>query len=104
MYIRYNEKNYPCGCNVNLNTIQYMGLPEDFPAPVSGDIVLCANDEFVMRTDKVEDYLRQTFDNGVLTLTNLPEPVEPDEPIEPTEDEPTTAEILDTLLGVTSNE
>ena len=104
MYIEYKETNYHCDCNVNLDTIQYIGLPGDFPAPVSGDIVLCANDGFVMRTDKVEDYLRQTFDNGVLTLTNLPEPVKPDEPIEPTEDEPTTAEILDTLLGVTSNE
>lgn len=102
MYIKYNEKNYPCDCNVNLNTIQYVGLPEDFPAPVSGDIVLCANDGFVMRTDKVADYLRQTFENGVLTLTNLPEPVEP-EPIEPTDKEPTTAEILDALLGVTND-
>ena len=103
MYIKYNEKNYPCNCNINFNTVQYIGLPEDFPAPVSGDIVLCANDGFVMRTDKVEDYLRQTFNEGVLALTNLPEPVEP-EPIDPVDNEPTTAEILDALLGVTSNE
>jgi hypothetical protein len=101
VYIKYNETNYPCDCNITLATIQYIGLPEDFPAPVSGDIVLCANDGFVIRTDKVEDYLRQTFEDGVLTLTNLPEPVEPD-PIEPT-GEPTTAEILDTLLGVTND-
>ena len=103
MYIKYNETNYPCNCNINSNTVQYIGLPEDFPAPVSGDIVLCANDGFELRTDAVENYLRQIFDNGVLTLTNLPEPVEP-EPIDPVDDEPTTAEILDALLGVTSNE
>ncbi len=103
MYIKYNEVNYKCDCGINRDTIRYVGLPEDFPAPVSGDIVLCANDGFELRTDTVENYLRQTFDNGVLTLTNLPEPVEP-EPIDPVDNEPTTAEILDTLLGVTSNE
>lgn len=103
MYIVYKETKYQCDCGINLNTIKYTDLPEDFPAPVSGDIVLCDNDGFVMRTDMVEDYLRQTFENGVLTLTNLPEPVEP-EPIEPTDKEPTTAEILDTLLGVTNDE
>jgi hypothetical protein len=99
MYIKYNDINYPCKCNID-SSIAYIGLPSDFPYPVSGEIKLCANDGFILRTDVVEDYLRQTFQNGVLTLTNLPEPVEP----EPTEDEPTTAEILDTLLGVTNNE
>jgi hypothetical protein len=79
-----------------------MGLSEDFPAPVSGDIVLCANDGFVMRIDKAEDYLRQTFENGVLILTHLPEPIVPED-IEPTGNEPTTAEILDALLGVTND-
>jgi hypothetical protein len=77
----------------------YRGLPEDFPAPVSGEIVLCADDGFVMRTDKVEDYLRQTFEGGVLTLTNAPEPV-PVEPVEPTDPEPTADELMDILLGV----
>lgn len=99
MYIKYNETNYQCGCSINRDTIRYVGLPEDFPASVSGEIVLCDNDGFVMRADKVEDYLRQTFEEGVLTLTNLPEPVIP-EPIEPTEKEPTTEEILNALLGV----
>jgi hypothetical protein len=83
--------------------ITYRGLPEDFPSPVSGEIKLCASDGFVLRTDVAEDYLRQTFEDGVLTLTNLPEPVEPD-PIEPIEEEPTTAEILDALLGVKNDE
>ena len=80
MYIKYNDKTFPCNCQVTSSTITYSGLPEDFPAPVSGDIVLCANDGFEMRTVMVEDYLRQTFDSGVLVLTNIPEPeiVEPE--------------------------
>ena len=76
MYIAYNGTNYPCKCRPS-TTMVYSGLPDDFPAPVSGKIALCADDGFVMRADKVEDYLRQTFDGGVLTLTNEPEPVEP---------------------------
>ena len=58
----------------------YSGLPDDFPSPVEGVITLCANDGFVMRTDVAEDYLRQTFENGVLTLTNEPEPEPMPEP------------------------
>lgn len=78
MYIAYNGANYPCQCRPS-KTMVYRGLPNNFPAPVSGEITLCANDGFIMRTDRVEDYLRQTFENGVLTLTNIPEP----EPVEP---------------------
>lgn len=99
MYITYKETNYPCKCSIGVDVV-YFGLPEDFPFPASGEIKLCANDGFILRRDVVEDYLRHTFENGVLTLTNLPEPVEP----EPIEEEPTTAEILDALLGVTNNE
>ena len=75
MYIKYNNTQYPCTCRPSANMV-YRGLPDDFPAPVSGEIALCADDGFVMRTDVVEDYLRQTFENGVLTLTNNPEPAE----------------------------
>ena len=97
MYIRYKETNYLCKCNISEN-ITYTGLPTDFPAPVKGEIVLCADDGFIMRTDKAEDYLRQTFKDGVLMLTNTPEPIEP-EPEEPS-GEPTSEEILNILLGV----
>ena len=75
----------------------YRELPDDFPAPVSGEIILCADDGFVLRTDNADEYLRQTFENGVLMLTNEPEPVEPEEPVEV---EPTTKEVLNALLGV----
>lgn len=103
MYITYNGTEYSCRCAIG-TSITYKGLPADFPHPVSGAIRLYANDGFHLRTDIAEDYLRQVFEDGTLTLTNSPEPVEPDPIPEPTEDEPTTAEILDALLGVTNNE
>lgn len=81
MYIKYKENNYPCDCHPS-DTMVYKGLHDDFPAPVDGEIVLCADDDFVMRTDNSADYLRQTFDEGVLTLTNEPDP-EPVEPVKP---------------------
>ena len=77
MYITYNGTNYPCKCRPS-STMVYRGLPDDFPAPVSGEIVLCADDGFVLRTVKAEDYLRQTFEGGVLTLTNSPERTKPE--------------------------
>lgn len=85
MYIRYDGKDYLCRCRPG-DTMTYRGLPYSFPAPVTGEIILCADDGFVLRTDRAEDYLRQTFVNGVLTLTNQPEPVvvEPEETAEPT--------------------
>lgn len=73
MYLTYNKENYPCECRPG-PTMTYKGLPEDFPAPVSGEIILCADDGFELRRDRVEDYLRQTFEGGILTLTNEPEP------------------------------
>ena len=102
MYIAYNNKKYPCQCRPSA-TMVYRGLPDDFPAPVSGEIVLCADDGFVLRTDKAEDYLRQTFEGGVLTLTNVPVP-DPIEPVEPTDPDPTADELIDILLGVTTDE
>ena len=97
MYITYNGVNYPCRCRPS-KTMAYCGLPDDFPAPVSGEVTLCADDGFILRVDNAEDYLRQTFKKGTLTLTNAPirEPVKPIEPIERT---PTTAELMDILLG-----
>lgn len=99
MYIKYKETDYPCKCNIGTQSITYSNLPEDFPETVEGEIILCANDGFVMRTDNTENYLRQVFKDGTLTLTNIPE-VEPDEPSEPIETEPTADEVLNVLLGV----
>lgn len=90
MYIKYNGVDYPCFCRPSA-TMVYLGLPKDFPVPVSGEIVLCADDGFVMRTDTVEDYLRQTFVDDTLVLTNVVE-LEVDE--EETEYTPTAVEQL----------
>lgn len=106
MYLTYNSTNYPCKCRPS-KTMRYRELPEDFPAPVEGEIALYADDGFLLRKDNTADYLRQTFADGVLTLTNEPEPEIVEE--EPIEEEPTqldrieaqvtyTAMMTDTLL------
>ena len=102
MYIRYNSANYPCECSISKTAIAYSNLAEGFPAPISGEVILCDDNGFVMRTDKVEDYLRQTFEGGILVLTNIPYVEE--EPIPETEPIPTTEELMDVLLGVTDDE
>lgn len=109
MYIELSGAKYPCSCYPFNESMVYSGLPDDFPSPVEGEIALCADDGFVMRTDNPADYLRQTFEGGVLTLTNDPEPVVPEEPTEPVDPQPTLGdrvsaleEALDLLLsGVT---
>lgn len=73
MYIKYNNINYPCGCIARTNSITYTNLPDDFPNVVEGEIILCANNGFVMRTDNTANYLRQVFKNNQLILTNTPE-------------------------------
>lgn len=97
MYIKYNGKKYDCGCNPRWGNMVYTGLPEDFPAPVNDVIELYSDDGFLMREDDPADYLRQTFENGTLTLTDTPEP-EPEEPIEPEETEPTEEDDTASML------
>lgn len=85
MYILYSGIKYPCGCVIG-STMVYSGLPEDFPVPVNKPIELHADDGFLMRIDNPENYLRQKFTDGVLTLTNTPEsePIEEEPVPEPT--------------------
>lgn len=84
MYIEYNNVKYSCTCRPSA-TMVYYGLPDDFPVPIKGTITLYANDGFILRKDNTADYLRQTFENGVLTLTNVPEVTEEDETVDYTE-------------------
>lgn len=96
MYIKYKNQKYSCKCSISNETIRYNDLPENFPETVQGDIVLCADDGFELRTDNTKDYLRQTFEKGTLTLTNVPEKeiVEvPEVEAEPTELERLRADI-----------
>lgn len=100
MYINYKETHYPCKCRPG-STMVYRGLPDDFPAPIDDVVTLCRDDGFVMREDNPSDYLRQTFESGVLTLTNTPEPepvTEPEEPTPTVDDRVTTLESENALL------
>lgn len=94
MYILYNSVRYPCKCRPS-KTMRYTGLSGDFPTSVSGEIKLYDNDNFLMRTDVVENYLRYTLSNGVLMLTNDPEPEPaPDMPVEPVPDVQTDTDSM----------
>lgn len=99
MYIKYNGEIYPCSCAANSNYVRYIGLPDNFPVPVNGKITVYANDGFLMREDVAEDYLRQVWEDNVLTLTNEPEPTPEPVPEEPEETE-TADDVLNALLGV----
>lgn len=82
MYITNNNINYPCkSFKSGKDTKIYSGLPEDFPETVSGEITLKADSGHVMRTDNADNYLYHSFENGILTLTNIPKPDAPDEPV-----------------------
>lgn len=97
MYIIYNSTKYPCKCRP-AKTMRYRELPESFPVPVSGEIALYADDDFLLRKDNMADYLRQTFEDGVLTLTNEPEP----EPIPEVEPEPTQLDMIEAQVAYTA--
>ncbi len=97
MYITHNDIDYPCkSFKVGKDIKIYSGLPEDFPEMISGEIILKADNGHVMRTDVAKDYLYQSFKNGILTLTNIPEP-EPSEPVIQPE-EATTDEMAKAIL------
>lgn len=99
MYITYNNANYPCkSLKVSKGTKIYSGLPEDFPTKISGKITLKSDVGIEMRTDNADDYQYHSFENGTLTLTNIPAP-EPSEPSESIEtDEATTEDMANAIL------
>ena len=57
------------------------------PSAVSGTVTLCADDGMVIRTDNTADYLHPRVKDGVIILSNTPEPepvpVTPPEPVTP---------------------
>ena len=90
MYITYNGNKYTCTRLRKAATgVVYKGLPEDFPAPIEGEMTLYTDKDFRLRTEKAENWLRQEFNGGVLVFTNQPEPepVPEPEPDEPSEDD-----------------
>lgn len=73
MYIENNGQRYTCKCRPGISMV-YFGLPDDLPVPIKGEVVLRDDSGFVIRTDKAEGYKTQTFQDGVLTLTNATTP------------------------------
>ena len=105
LYIKYENQKYPCKCVITNETIYYKNLPDNFPETVQGEIVLCADDDFEMRTDNTKNYLRQTFENGTLTLTNVPEKeseteTETEQPISETEQLRADVDYIAIMTGV----
>ena len=97
MYIRYNENEYKCSrMSISKDTRVYIGIPDDFPTEISGNITLMADSGAEMRTDNADDYLYKKIKDGALTLTNIPEPI-PEEPI-PIPEEVTADDMANAIL------
>ena len=96
MFIINETKRYDVSrANFSKSTLTWSGIKE-LETPITGTVITYRNDGFVMREDEVSAWLRQTYENGILTLTNLPEP-EPYEPPEPIEPMPTVEDVLNLL-------
>ncbi len=76
MYIKIGETQYPCTRYKPLSGIRaiFYGVT-GLALPASGTVTLCRNDGFELANVDAEDYARQTYENGILTLTNEPESV-----------------------------
>ena len=92
MYIVYQDINYPCNYQVTKQSITYGNLPDVFPVAVEGEILLYSNGGLLRKKDNTKNYLRVVRSGNVLTLTNIPELVEPEEPEVPAEPIPSLEE------------
>lgn len=84
MYITNNNIRYPCaGYSPAQDTVRYSGV-EGLALPATGSVTLYRDDGFELAAVSAADFARQTYEGGVLTLTNAPEvvPVEPEPDIE----------------------
>lgn len=97
MYILLNGVRYSCTCTPKNGYVVYKELPNNFSMPDSGDILLYSNDDFLMRTDKIENYLYKSFKDGKFTLTNSLGYIQTPEP-EPAQDEPTEEDDTASML------
>lgn len=94
MYIQIGNTQYPCAGYDPLPGVRarYTGI-DGLALPVAGTVTLYAGNGFVLAEQDAADYARQTYENGVLTLTNEPEPVPAPEP-DPVVTEPTEIDQL----------
>ena len=73
MYIKIGVKKFECEKPFFGSSLRWAGV-EGLELPISEIIQTCRDDGFVMREDNPADWSRQTYEGGVLTLTNAPEP------------------------------
>jgi len=78
MIITNNSIKYPCvGYYATNSSVAFVGI-EGVSIPLTGLINLVSEDSNeVLAIQDCSDYIRQTYDNGVLILTNEPEPIAP---------------------------
>lgn len=73
MYLIINNKRYSVQYRVvTEDSIIYYGVT-DIPEDISNNIQMYSDDGFLFSDDIIENYLRYTYDNTRLILTNLPE-------------------------------
>ena len=97
------EVRYPVARRVmskDRQTLTFYSVPTD-PGEAEGPIQTRRGDGFVLAEDEVDGFARRTYSGGTLVYTNVPEP----EPVPPEpEPEASDTEVLNTLLGVDTNE
>ena len=78
MYIANKANTYPCtGYYPTAKDVRFAGV-EGITLPLSGEIRLVSEDNnLILAIQDCGDYARQSFVDGVLTLTNEPEPAAP---------------------------
>lgn len=80
MYITNKTNKYPCAGYHPSPTgidVRFSGV-EGVTLPLTGSIMLVSEDsDLILAIQDCGDYTRQTYENGVLTLTNEPEPIAP---------------------------
>ena len=77
MHITNNGKDYSCTGSAPCQS-GMMFTVEGLTLPVTGELKLISDDDgFVLAEVDCSEYARQTYEGGVLTLTNEPVPVPP---------------------------
>ena len=96
MYITVNEHKYDnIKRQVKPLEIVYTGASLTGILDISGAIETYANNDFLLASDTIADYARYVISDGIITLTDKPEPVPP----EPDPPEPPEPDIWDDIAG-----
>ena len=86
MYIKINDTKYDdVNCYFGKQEVSYQGESLTGIVSVNGTIKAYANNDFLLREDKVSDYARTVITEGRIVLTNIPKP-EPEPEPEPEDD------------------